>query len=417
MYVRQGSRGRSEKLGKLLLLTSKMHAGGGGNCVSAWALQALCEEWDVTLLCETAPDFETVNRYYGTQLEQSSFKVRTLPWLLRMIGQLDPRPQSIWPLVWLIRISRRIGGNFDLLMSVANEVDLGRRCIQYTHYPIYAQWMPVIRKYAGTAAWNRFKGLMRGEYRPWMVATGTVPGRIEKNLFLANSQWTARLIQSHYAVDPKVLYPPVRLAASTLPWAQRELAFAMLGRLSENKRQSLAIDLLEKVRERGHAIELHIIGDPDPNDRGACASSIQQRATEAGDWAHVHVSVTRQELDSILSRCRFGLHMREEEHFGIAISEMMSFGCIVFVPNGGGQVEIAGADSGLIFDSMDDAAERICRLLEDDSCQLELSARQQERARRFSSDKFMARLKKIASEELLLSNDGTHVVNQFENGV
>ena len=406
-----------KKRGSLLLVTHRINAGGGGNCVSAWALQALCEEWDVTLLCETTPDIESVNHYYGTQLDQGCFKTRTLPWLLRMTGKLDTHSQSIWPLAWLIRTCHRIGGDFDLLISVANEVDLGHRSIQYTHYPIYARRMPMIRKYAGTSPWNQLRGLLRGEYRPWMIFTETDPGRIEKNLFLANSRWTARLIQSHYAVDPQVLYPPVRIAESTLPWDSRKPAFAILGRLSALKRQCLAIDLLEKVRERGHAVDLHIIGDPDPNDHGAYASHIQQRAWEAGDWAQVHMSVTRQELDSIVGRCRFGLHLREEEHFGIAIAEMMSFGCIVFVPNGGGQVEIVGRDSGLVFESIDDAVNRICHLLDDDSLQIAMSTRQQERALRFSTDKFMARLQKIAVDELHSANNRTDIVNQSEDGL
>lgn len=383
------------KRGKLLLMTHMLSPRGGGNCVSAWALQALCEEWDVTLLCEETPDIDAVNRYYGTWLKKGEFTVRTLPWLKRILGKLDPDPQSIQPLAWLIRTCQRVGGDFDVIMSVANEVDTGHQAIQYTHYPIYAPQMPTLRKYAGTSFWFRLKGLIRGEYRPWMIITRSQPDRIEQNLFLANSHWTARVIREFYTTEPKVLYPPVRLAEATLPWTSRQPAFVVLGRLTKIKRQVLAIDLLEQVRKRGHAVDLHIIGDPDPKDQGQYAEDIQQRAQEAGSWVKVHISVERQELDTILANSRFGLHMMEEEHFGIAIAEMMSFGCIVFVPNGGGQVEIVGQDSGLTFDSQDDAVSRICNLLDDPGEQQRLSKNRRERARMFSANEFMARLQRI----------------------
>ena len=388
------------KRGKLLLMTHMLSPRGGGNCVSAWALQALCEEWDVTLLCEETPDIDAVNRYYGTWLKKGEFTVRTLPWLKRILGKLDPDPQSIQPLAWLIRTCQRVGGDFDVIMSVANEVDTGHQAIQYTHYPIYAPQMPTLRKYAGTSFWFRLKGLIRGEYRPWMIITRSQPDRIEQNLFLANSHWTARVIREFYTTEPKVLYPPVRLAEATLPWTSRQPAFVVLGRLTKIKRQVLAIDLLEQVREREHAVDLHIIGDPDPKDQGQYAEDIQQRAQEAGSWVKVHISVERQELDTILANSRFGLHMMEEEHFGIAIAEMMSFGCIVFVPNGGGQVEIVGQDSGLVFKNINDAVDRICNLLDDETLQIELSERQQSRAQNFGTDQFMARLQKIVSDSV-----------------
>ncbi|HKX57486.1 MAG TPA: hypothetical protein VJN01_15355, partial [Xanthomonadales bacterium] len=56
---------------------------GGGQCVGAWALQALQQDWDITLLCAEHPDFSALNRHFGTSLDPGAFRSLQLPWLLR----------------------------------------------------------------------------------------------------------------------------------------------------------------------------------------------------------------------------------------------------------------------------------------------------------------------------------------------
>jgi glycosyltransferase involved in cell wall biosynthesis len=41
---------------------------------------------------------------------------------------------------------------------------------------------------------------------------------------------------------------------------------------------------------------------------------------------------------------RYGIHGMLDEHFGMAPAELAAAGCIVFVPNDGGQVEIVDDD-------------------------------------------------------------------------
>ena len=56
---------------------------------------------------------------------------------------------------------------------------------------------------------------------------------------------------------------------------------------------------------------------------------------------------------------RYGIHGMREEHFGMAPAEMARAGCIVWVPRGGGQMEIVGREPVLMYDSEDDAVEKI----------------------------------------------------------
>ena len=75
--------------------------------------------------------------------------------------------------------------------------------------------------------------------------------------------------------------------------------------------------------------------------------------------------LTREELASLLGQCQYGIHMTEGEHYGIAIAEMILSGCIPFVHNSGGQVEVVNRESKLIFNNADDAKTKILAVYHD----------------------------------------------------
>ncbi len=52
-----------------------------------------------------------------------------------------------------------------------------------------------------------------------------------------------------------------------------------------------------------------------------------------------------------------------EEHFGMAPAEMARAGAIVWVPRGGGQMEIVGREPALMYESDDDAVRKISAML------------------------------------------------------
>ena len=53
-----------------------------------------------------------------------------------------------------------------------------------------------------------------------------------------------------------VVYPPVSTERFAIAWEEKELAFAMIGRIAPEKRIERAIAILEAVRQRGHAVRL-----------------------------------------------------------------------------------------------------------------------------------------------------------------
>ena len=96
---------------------------------------------------------------------------------------------------------------------------------------------------------------------------------------------------------------------------------------------------------------------------------------------------------------KYGLSGRENEPFGIALGEMVKAGCIVFVPNGGGQTEIADHPA-LIYESDDDAVRKIEAVLADSTLQTKLRTHLAQGAQRFSVGNFRQGIRKVVDEFL-----------------
>jgi glycosyltransferase involved in cell wall biosynthesis len=375
---------------ELLFVEEHLSPRGGANCVSAWALQALKEDWNITIFTAVRPDFAGMNRHYGTNLEPEDFEILKLPFPFTLAKRFDTDPFSVQRQAWMMRLCRRHAARFDLLMSTCDEFDFGRPSIQYTHYPYLERHVPMMEKADALVGMGRVTGLFSGKIRPRLTISGLRADSLRRNLWLANSHWTAEQIRSSYRAEAQVLYPPV-LWNLAEPSRDRKLnRFTALGRISPDKRLLELIEILDRLRSRGHDIGLDIIGDRDNERDTGYLPAICERADTAGGWIRIHQSVPRERLEEIVAGNRYGIHGKLDEHFGIAPAEMVRAGCIVFVPNSGGQVEIVDRRPGLCYDSDDDAVEKICSVLEDNGLQEEAHRGLAERAARFSEAHFMA---------------------------
>ena len=380
---------------RLLYVAVNLNPPGGGQCVGAWALQSLREEWQITILCAEPPDYAALNRHFGTSLVATDFSILQAPWLIRQTFRFDPDPYSFQRAAWLMRMAQNHSRHFDVVLGTDNEMDFGPKGIQYVHYPYLFRHKERVDAVDRVPPMQRIAAVFSGRYRPWMLTSRIRFERVQANLTLVNSAWTAQVVRDRYGQQPTVLYPPVRWPPVTVPWSQRDDAFVSLGRIETGKRQLEAIDILERVRRRGHAVRLEIIGDIfDPE----YARLVTTRAREAGSWVRLHHGIERSRLEEIVGNCRYGLHTMLDEHFGIAVAEMVRAGCIVFVPDSGGQVEIVGDEAALQYGSDDAAVERICGVLENAQEQARLLQGLAGRRDLFSETAFGSRLRQLVDD-------------------
>lgn len=384
---------------RVLVLAPVARPLGGGEAVVAWTLHALQDVYRVTLLTWEPPDWLGMNRIYGTRLDPARFAVFKAPWAVRRLLAIDPDPRSIYPLILLWRIARWIGHRYAAVVHLHGEASLGRRGIQYIHYPFLAEKIIAAERWRDHA-WRAFLGR---RLAPWLLVSGIRKEQVCANLTLANSQWTAARFEAAYGVRPQVVYPPIAPPAHGLPWQQRHPSFLCCGRWGEEKRFEVSMEIVATLRRMGHDVGLTIVALPWDADY---RRRLLERIAAAGAWIDVHENLDRDAFSALVGRHRYGLHANPQEHFGIAPAEMASGGCIVFVADDGGQVEIIDGDRRLLWRTPSEAAERIDAVLQDARLQDELRARLTAHARTFGCERFVAEMRGVVRELIDCSADG-----------
>lgn len=371
-----------------------------------WTLQALREDYEVTLLTSGPIDLSELNRYFGTSLEPSDFQIRHIHPMVRRVLDLDPDPGSVQESCWLMRIAKRMRRDFDVVLTTDNESDLGGPALQYVHVPSFAHLYPDVL-HSLDLKWHRaLIAIFRRKIRPWMLVAAYSFDRMKRNRTIANSDWTGRWFRSVYQAETVTLYPPAAGNFARLPWADREDGFVVIGRLNPNKRPDWCIRVLEVVRRSFPSVRLHIVGSTSSFwDEAAYYKTLLRLIEANASWVTLHENVSREEMGRIVSRQRYGLHAMQDEHFGMAPAEMVLAGCIPFVHNSGGQVEIVGHDERLLYDSAEEAADRILHVLRDPSEQADIRAGLDEIQDRFRPEAFMRGLRAEVSRFLSQAPD------------
>lgn len=368
---------------------------GGGNTVAAWIIEALRKEYSVSILTWKPPDFEEINRFYGTSLNDSELRVHSVSPVLRSIIDLDPDPASIQRQSYLMRLCKRLKSEYDVIISAENEIDFGRKGIQYFHYPyLYEKIQPDV----DSPWYGKLLETLRGVYRPWMLISEFSYNRMINNVTLVNSDWTGSKVKEFYGIDAITVYPPIPGDFPEILWDERENGFVCIGRFCPGKRFEAVIEILTKVRARIPDLHLHIIGTLSPfSGEREYYSQFTGVVQENASWVLLHENLSRDELVQLVSNHRYGIHANVDEHFGIAVAEMIKAGCIVFVHNSGGQVEIVGGDERLAYQTNDEAAEKIIRVMDNPNEQDSLRNYLHSRKGLFSSEAFMRQIREIVS--------------------
>lgn len=370
---------------------------GGGEVVAAWMIEALKEDHDVTLFTCDAVDADMLNRMYDTNLTAKDFRVINPPmsFLLRKIPILGLLKYHI-----LVRYYKLLNKKFDALIGAWNIIDFGERGIQYIdsieynfdkynlkpfHLPKIYQYAPFLR--------NFYKNL-------YCAVSGYKEESMKKNITLVISLWTKDIIQDTIGIDSIVVYPPVEGEFPKIDWDKRENGFICLGRISPEKEIEKVIEILSQARKNNPDIHLHIIGGAKDLVYG---ESIKNLCDKNKEWCFLEGEIYGTKKAEFIARHRFGISGRVDEFFGIATAEMAKAGCIVFVPNSGGQVEIAN-NSQLIYKNKEDAIEKISKVLNDKNFQAELQKHLLNNNKKFSTENFKKEIKKIVEDFISQKN-------------
>ena len=381
---------------RILIAHPYIHPVGGGNAVAAWAIQALPQDYDVTLALLGPIDIAGLNRSFGTSLDEKTLEVRVAPEKYRRMARWMPTQGALFESSLAVRWAKELDGenHFAVILSTQNEADFGRPAIQYIHFPAWYLPRPAVEM-----KWFHYIPGVLGLYRSVCFGfSGTTKKGLRRNLSLANSTFVAdRIRETHEGSDPILLYPPVPGEFPDVAWEARKPTVIAVGRFASYKRWGMALEIVETVRRKGYDLGFTLIGQIGHPDDVFEKQKLRTLADER-PWFRILTDLTRQQLTQEVASHRYGIHTMENEHFGIAVAELQRAGCITFVHATGGPVEIVGGDARLAFNTVAEAADKIAQAVGDEATGRELLALVRSRHDSFSTERFCNSLREIVAE-------------------
>lgn len=357
--------------------------------MAAWALQALRDEFHVTLGTLGPVDYENVNRNFGTSLREGDFEVRLAPLHYKALERIIPTRGALLQLCMTMRLAQMLDAqeHFDILLGTENEADFGRPGVQYVHFP----WVYLPRPRNELNWFHYIPGFLTA-YRVLCGRLGHISNEgLRRNLSLANSTFVAGAIRRVHSMDSIILHPPVPGEFPEVPWERKRAAVIAVGRIHPCKRWDMAVEIMDRVRQHGLELGLTLIGARDDREYGRRLAALA--ATRP--WFRILNDLTREQLIAEVAAHRYGIHTMENEHFGIAVAELLRGGTIPFVHDSGGPVEIVGGREELRFRNAAEGAEKIAAINANSSLEQDLRDYLHQLRDCFSTERFCRELREI----------------------
>jgi glycosyltransferase involved in cell wall biosynthesis len=375
---------------RVLVAHPYLHSSGGGNLVAAWALEALRDEFDVTLATLGGVDCAALNRNFATSLRLDDFAVRVAPLPYQTALRCLPTAGALWQICltmrWAQDLDRR--ERFDVLLSTQNEMDFQRCGLEYVHFP----WVYLPRPDIELRWFHRIPGFLAAYRGACRLAARSSNEGLRRNLSLANSAFVAGKIREVHGIESVILYPPVPGEFPDIPWERKRPGVVAAGRMNPCKRWGMAVTIMDLLRRGGVELSMTLIAQPDDADYGRRIAAL----ADSRPWFRILWNLSREQLAREMAAHRYGIHTMENEHFGIAVAEMLRAAVIPFVHDSGGPVEIVDGRAELLFREQAEAAGKIAAVVANPALERELFAFVLARRNCFSVERFTDALRNLA---------------------
>lgn len=381
---------------------------GGSEKRVLWGIEAIKQDYQVTLITAGEFNLNELNIYYGTSLKPTDFRIRQvpLPFFLRRNSKAAAIRYALYQ-----RFCRSIAYEFDVLISAYGLCDFG---VPAMHFIADFSWDEEIRRrYHPVAPGYIHKdNFLRKLYLSIARMLENPSGR---NLFageddiIAVSQWVANIMKKKYGVDCPVINSPVPGEFPVVPYHKRQNGFVCLGRIAPEKRIERIIAILKRVRENDTDLHLHVIGEIGDDAYGR---KVKKLAGYNSEWVFCEGMLYGKEKIKMLTTHRFGIHACQGDAFPGAVAEMIKAGCTVFVPHDGGQVDMVNHPA-LIYKNQEDAIIKILDIFANTELQNEVVNYLKIQAENFSIERFQSEFRDSVDE--FLERNAQPKKNEFKD--
>lgn len=265
--------------------------------------------------------------------------------------------------------------------------------VSYIHYPLT---MPTMHS----------NSLLYKLYN-WLVKHEAEKMRSKPRLVLTNSSWTAKLLEETLGVSSEIVHPPVDVDYFLYDGREKENMIITISRLTPEKN----LHLLPKIASKLSNYEWYLVGSTgvtgfelDVSRRVLRRIKREIEKLRVNNF-HVITNIPRSELRELLLRARFYVHPFFPEHFGIAVAEATSAGCIpVVYRNGGAWTDIVSPISEKLGYNTLEEVPAIIRKLEEKKEELdELKMKAVKYSENFKAEVFREKLVNVLIKHGIIS--------------
>jgi len=280
---------------QFVVFTSFANRKTGANLLTWAFIKALKPFGKVYLVSADVPNYEDLQRFYGPLFEKPDKHITE-------IGLLDA----------LSLIANR--GKLVLINTHADTVPYPLT-VNYYHDLPFGQTTPLGGVSGLASLLEGLEDLVKAHAK----------------LNLSNSRRTAKLLDRH-GISAVVLYPPVPIPSKV--YKGDNSAVGYFGRIAENKRIEVLLDVAEKLPD----VRVIIAGKPSK----MYAEKLKKEAERRGlkNVEIIAKELTEDEKARVLSKIGVLVHTRKGEPFGIAPLEGVYHGAVPLLPCDSGAYEI-----------------------------------------------------------------------------
>lgn len=368
---------------KILFYDWALHNIGGGQKFNCKIIEHLSKNHAVDVLTLFPADKKRLEEYYSVDLSK-----------VRLINLYDS--SKINQTLLKIMISKKISklsSKYDVFFNADAQELIKPRAkhnLMYCHF-FEQKWYRPAKDFA-----DFFKLL--GIY---LIKTFRRNYANEYNVY-CNSNYTKKWLKNLWKVDAKVIYPPVDLPDKD-DFKKQNLIIST-GRISSDKNYEFIINLFKKLCKISSNInyKLLICGK---SDDLAYLNKLKNLSKEFN--IEFKTDLTNKQLKEVYSKSKIfiqakGIEINEKkypgllEHFGMTTAEAMASGCVPVVLNKAGYKEtVENNKSGFLFDSEDEAIEKLKLLVKDETLRKKMSKQAINRAKKFSLQRMQKQVDKM----------------------
>ena len=193
---------------------------------------------------------------------------------------------------------------FNLPIASAIFKIFGLKTISYAHYPLVQK--------------KKCESLRRVFYHVLLYKLYE-SSTFNNGIVFVNSMWTHYHIPLCCRKHNIVLYPPSNIR--DIPENFKGKTISSLGQFRPEKRHEFQLELSSKLECKD--VNFNIIGSYKTEEENSYVSWLKLMAKDSSVNTHFALNASLKEVEEFFSSTRVGLHTMIEEHFGIAVFEML----------------------------------------------------------------------------------------------